>query len=66
MVDNDKDTNLNSILAEIKENNFVSSFEFLEERNLIGTKAILAIKQVINLMKIIRLSFQLEETKRLT
>jgi len=40
MVDNKlKDTNLNSILAEIKVNNFVSSFEFLEERNLIGTKS---------------------------
>ena len=40
MLDNDlKDTNLNSIIAEIKVNNFVSSFEFLEERNLIGTKS---------------------------
>ena len=40
MVDNNfEDTNLNSILAEIKVNNFVTSFEFLEERNLVGTKS---------------------------
>ncbi len=40
MLDNNlEDTNLNSILAEIKVNNFVTSFEFLEERNLVGTKS---------------------------
>ena len=40
MLDNNlKDTNLNSMLAEIKVNNFVTSFEFLEERNLVGSKS---------------------------
>ena len=39
MADNNlKDTNLNSILAELKVNNFVTNFEFLEEKNLVGTK----------------------------
>ncbi len=43
MLDNNlEDTNLNSILAEIKVNNFVTSFEFLEERNLVGTKSFIS------------------------
>ncbi len=43
MVDNNlKDTNLNSILAELKVNNFVTNFEFLEERNLVGTKSFIS------------------------
>jgi len=40
MLDNNlKDTNLNSLSTTIKVNNFVTNFEFLEERNLIGSKS---------------------------
>ena len=40
MVDNNlKDTNLNSITTEIKVNNFVTNFEFFEERNAVGSKS---------------------------
>ena len=43
MVDNNlDDTNLNSILAEFKVNNFVTNFEFLEERNFAGSKSFIS------------------------
>ncbi len=43
MLDNNlEDTNLNSILAEITVNNFVTNFEFLEERNLVGSKSFIS------------------------
>ncbi len=43
MIDNNLvDTNLNSILAELKVNNFVTNFEFLEERNFVGSKSFIS------------------------
>ncbi len=43
MLDNDLDkTNYNSIIADISVNNFVTSFEFLEESDLIGNKSFIS------------------------
>ena len=50
MADNNlKDTNLNSIAAELKVNNFVTKFEFLEERNLVGSKSYLSNNTTLNI-----------------
>ena len=43
MADNNLDrTNYNSIIADISVNNFVTSFEYLEESNMVGTKNFLS------------------------
>ena len=44
-----KDSNLNLIRTNFSVNNFITSFEFLEEDNLMGTKSYVSNKTILNL-----------------
>ncbi len=66
MLDNNfKDTNLNSILAEIKVNNFVTNFEFLEERNSVGSKSYMSNNTTFNFDKRNSIKFATRRNKEI-
>ena len=53
-----KDSNLNLIRSNFSVNNFITSFEFLEESNFVGNKSYISNKTTLNLDKNNSISFK--------